>query len=162
MKRLVIALAIGALTVGTSSFAFAQEAKAAQEHPAVHPDGAHPGGPGGRPGPGPVRPEPNPGRPGGDPGRGPGGDHPHPIPVGPGGDHPHPGPGGGPDRWHGPEHTWGGWGAWNVFHGPWFWYGDSIALVWDGVEYIQTPVYYDPDSGMYYWVDADGVSHWLN
>jgi hypothetical protein len=49
-----------------------------------------------------------------------------------------------------------------VFHGPWFWYGDSIVLVWDGTDYIQTPVYFDPVSGMYYWVDADGFSHWLN
>jgi hypothetical protein len=167
MKTLAIAIAMGALIVGSASLASAQEAKAAQEHPAVvHPDGHGGPGGGGRPGPSPVRPNPvrpDPVRP--DPvhgGGGGGGDHPHPIPNP--GPHPgpHPGPGGGPDRWHNPERNWGGWGAWNVFHGPWFWYGDSIVLVWDGAEYIQTVVYYDPDTDMYYWVDADGVSHWLN
>jgi hypothetical protein len=49
-----------------------------------------------------------------------------------------------------------------VFHGPWFFYDDSFVMVWDGDEYIQAAVYYDPNSDMYYWVDADGVSHWLN
>jgi hypothetical protein len=49
-----------------------------------------------------------------------------------------------------------------VFHGAWFWFDDSYVMVWDGAEYIETPVFYDPVTDMYYWVDAAGVSHWLN
>jgi hypothetical protein len=188
MKTLLTALAFGALLVGTSTIASAQETRPTQDAPATPaahgpgggehgPGGGHgpiPGGGGHDPIPGGGGHDPIHGGPGHDPIPG-GGGH-DPIPGGGGHDPIHGGPGhdpipgggghdpihGGPDRWHGPEHTWGGWGDRNVFHGAWFWFDDSYVMVWDGAEYIETPVFYDPVTDMYYWVDGAGISHWLN
>jgi hypothetical protein len=144
MKHLLTALAIGALLVGTSSISFAQESHRVPVHGPEH----GPGG-GGRPGGGGHEPFP-----GGGHEPFPGGGH-DPFPGGPGRDHD-------PGRWHGPEHNWGGWGDRHVFHGAWFWFGPSVVLLWDGAEYVETTVFFDPATGLYYWVDGAGVSHWLN
>jgi hypothetical protein len=36
-------------------------------------------------------------------------------------------------------------------------------VIWTpGIGYVDTPVYYDPATGWYYWIDAYGVAHWLD
>lgn len=89
------------------------------------------------------------------PGRGPG----------PGWGHPEHGPGWnhGPAWGHGRD--WGrGWDRRHYWGFGWYWLNPGVAIIWMGPAYgyVETPVIYDPNTGWYYWVDNNGVSHWLD
>jgi hypothetical protein len=139
MKRIIMTLAVAGLLLAGNSYA-----QARSEHPDGH------GGPVvGPPNRHPI-PQPDPGR------------RPDPRPIPDPGRHPGPGPGHNPGGWHGPEHGWqGGWDR-HIWHGAWFWYGESVCLIWNGAMYDEVTVYWDPNTGEYYWIDVYGQWHYLD
>lgn len=46
----------------------------------------------------------------------------------------------------------------------WFWADAGFAAIWLGNDlgYVDEPVYFDPSSGLYYWIDLEGIPHWLD
>ncbi|HEY9793853.1 MAG TPA: hypothetical protein V6D22_25885 [Candidatus Obscuribacterales bacterium] len=91
----------------------------------------------------------------------------------------HPGPGWGHGPMHGPGWghpgwhrgpVWGQGRDWNRGWDPhhywgfgWYWVRPGVVVIWTpGVGYTDTNVFYDPNTGWYYYVDAFGVTHWLD
>jgi hypothetical protein len=71
-----------------------------------------------------------------------------------------------PGQWRGPDRVWNGyWGCQGWRGVPWYWVGAVGGEIWLWMPslgaYSEVPVYFDPATGGYYYVQEDGETQWL-